>query len=71
MFFFKSGSLPSLDITYPKIMLECMRNMHFSGFKLIPNFLHLSKHSCSFGKWVSRLLNTLKSFKNNFMNMPR
>ncbi len=67
---FESGSLPSLDTMYPKITPKCTRNMYFLGFKLIPNSQHLSKHSRSFGKWVSKLLNTLKSSKNNFMNIP-
>jgi hypothetical protein len=58
-FFFKFGGLLPLDTMYPKITFKCMRNMHFLGFKLISNSLHLSKHSHSFGKWVSKLLNML------------
>jgi len=48
------GRLPSLDTMYIKITLECTRNMHFIGFKLILNYLHLSKHNHSLVKLVSR-----------------
>ncbi len=61
--FFRSDSL--------KIMLKCTKNVHFSGFKLISNFLHSLKHSHNFDKWVFELLNMLKSSKNSFMNTPR
>jgi hypothetical protein len=50
---------------------EYIKNIHFSGLRLISIFLHLSKHNQSLSRCVLRSLNTLKTLRNNFNKDPK
>ncbi len=49
--FLGSITFPSLDTMKHRKVFENTINMHFSGFKLIPNFLHLRKNFLNFTRF--------------------
>ncbi len=66
--FLGSITFPSLDTMKLKMVPKNAINAHLSKFRLILNFLHWIKHFLSFSRWVDRLLKTIKSSRNIFMN---
>ncbi len=63
IFLLRFSNLPSLEIINLSIIPKNTKNAHLFGFKLIPNFLHLWKHSLSLARWMSISLYKIKSFK--------
>jgi hypothetical protein len=51
-----------------RIVPEKTMNAHLFGLKLIPNFLHLKKHSLNFSWCVDMSLNIIKTSRKIFMN---
>jgi hypothetical protein len=71
LYFFLSGSFPSLETIKPNIILENTINAHLFGFKLMPYSLHFWKHTLSFYKWFSISLYIIKSSRSIFIKLSK